>query len=264
MKKIIAPRARSTVLIQDFEQETIMREPSDSEIEATRKHCIRRVVETMLLENVVVAHTTVAARLEREYPDFHYVAKEDDFRSVIDDSLPPDTVAPTSGALAVVEPSDTAVVEPEPEPMDVEALREAIHAGEMARGEIRSQLFAAQGARGISRTILASALQAFVANRPILSPTQVAQSFCASAAADREVAKSVGRGGHPAHAVHHRSALDQQLAYSAGGNVDGSDAVRSRFQTGHRRGAMPQATASRINQARTLAIAAAAKAAFKQ
>ena len=238
-----------------------MREPTFEEIEATRKRCIRHVVETMLAESgTVINHGTVGARLEKEFPEFGYDHKSgDDFRVAIDDTLPALPVPTATAVLAVTEPTDTAAtVEVESLTMDSEALREAIHEGEMRRGEIRSTLHAASGARVIARTILAQTLQSFISGRPTQTPTQVAQSFCQAAAADRQAAKDVGLDRIPPAAVRPRSKLDQQLAYSTGGNVDGSDAVRARFRTGHRRGAVSQAVASDTDQRRALAAAAAA------
>ena len=92
-----------------------------------------------------------------------------------------------------------------------------------------------------------------------MTPTELARSFCAGAAEDRAKAKSVGLDRVPAGAVNARSKLDLQCAYATGGNSDGSDAVRARFRTGHRRGSVSQAVASDLNQRRTLAAVAAAK-----
>jgi hypothetical protein len=119
---------------------------TDQEIEIERKRIIKETVTKMIAENVVIANPTVSARLEKDFPGFQFSVKAGDrWRDAIDDSLPPDTVAPTVGALAVLGPTvgALAVVEPsdvvtpvtveghEPEPMDVEALRERIHAGEL-------------------------------------------------------------------------------------------------------------------------------------
>jgi hypothetical protein len=248
-----------------------MREPTNQEIEDTRKHCIRRVVETMLTESMlgesgtVINSATVTARLEREFVGFQYSIKggDADFRTFIDDSLPPDTLAPTAtvGVLAVVEPTDAVApldfpCDPEPDPIDADSIRDAIHQGELRRGEVRSELFSAQGSRTIARQILASALQSFVSGRPVMTRTQVAQNFCQAAAADREAAKATGADRIPPAALHARSRLDFSLAYSSGGNAD--DHLRSRFRTGHRRGAVSQAVASDLNQRRALATAAVA------
>jgi len=238
-----------------------MREPTDQEIEATRKKCIASIVETMLAESgTVINHATVGARLEKEFPEFGYDHKSgDDFRVAIDDTLPGLPTPTATAVLSVIEPIEPAVAEPEPEPepMDSETLREAIHAGEMRRGEIRSTLHAATGARVIARTILAQTLQAFISGRPHMTAQQLAADFCARAAADRQSAKDCGRDRVPAAAIHPRSVLDRQLAFASGGNAD--DHLRSRFRTGHRRGAVPMATASHLNQERALAAAAKAR-----
>jgi len=234
----------------------MLTEPTDAMIEATRKRCIAAVAEKMLAEpGAVLNHATIAARLEKEFPEFGYDHRHgDDFRIAIDDSLPPLPV-PTSGVLAAIEPADVPAVEVAPEPMaSAEEIRQAIHEGELDRGRIRSELYSATAARTIARTILASSLQAFIAGRPTQTPTEVAQSFCAAAAADRQSAKDIGLGHVPAAAVHPRSKLDQQLAYASGGNAD--DHLRSRFQHGHRRGGVSQAVASTINQKAALARAA--------
>jgi hypothetical protein len=233
---------------------------TDAQIEAERRAIVKATVDKLLAEGAVIAHVTVAARLEKDYPGFEYIARVDNFRTAIDDTFPPvpaPAVEPVPGALAAVESVDElgAPVEPQPDPMDMEEFRDRIHEGELARGEIRSELYGAQAARVIARTILAQCIQAFISGRPKMKPHQLAKGFCADAAAERQAAKDVGRGAHPAHSVHHRSVLDQQLAYSSGG--DSNDHVRSRFQTGHRRGAVPQATASRLNQQRALAAAKA-------
>ena len=239
-----------------------MAELTDAEIEAIRKAAVKATVDKMSAEGCVIAHRTVAARLERDFPGFEYIAKVDNFRAVIDDSFPP---LPVVGALAAVESADTvtpncdelgAPIEPEPEPMAVEELRTAIHEAEMNRGEIRSELYTARASRVIARTILAQCIQTFISGRPVMTPTELAKSFCAGAAADRQTMKDQGADHVPPAALRARSVLDRSLAYGSGG--DSNDYARKRFVHGHRRGAVSQATASRINQERALQAAAKA------
>jgi hypothetical protein len=246
---------------------------TDLETEQARQLCLRTVVEKMLAERTApLTHATVALRCEREFPGYDYQQKlGDDFRSVIDDTIPEDKAATvdavTTIATDIVETADSADTPigistdqtntPSEPKMDIEELRARIHEAEMERGATRSQLYAAAQTRTIARTILSESLTAFLTGRPKISATQLAQSFCQGAAADRQAAKDVGRGAHPAHAVHHRSKLDQTLAYFSGG--DAGDRVRATMRHGHRRGAVSQAVASDLNQRRTLAAVAAAK-----
>ena len=123
-----------------------MSEPTEAQIEAERRVIIKKTVDAMIAENVVIAHPTVAARLEKDYPGFEYRPKLDNFRAVLDQNIPPQP-APVVGALAAIEPTDTAApVEAEPEPMDLEQFRAHIHRpGKMSRAELRSQLVHCRG-----------------------------------------------------------------------------------------------------------------------
>src|ERR1700722_10347440 len=148
---------------------------TDAEIEAERRAIVKTTVDKMMTEGAAISHSSVSARLEKTHPGFHYIAKQDSFRAAIDDSIPEQQV-PVVGEINAIEPTDSAAPdehpergEPDPGPMDIELLREAIHESELERGTLRSQLYAAAAARTIARTILAQSIQSFISGRPAMT-----------------------------------------------------------------------------------------------
>jgi hypothetical protein len=214
-------------------------QPTDAEIEGARRLLVKEMAEKMIAEGAVLAHPTIKLRLESAYPGFDYQPKLDDFRRDIDSTIPP---MPAPGEP--VEPATVAAVAPDT--VDPEQLRAELHSKEMDRAETRQQLYAAEAARGIARTILAQCISTFVSGRPPVTQQQLATDFCAASILERQRAKDRGRGDIPPAAVNARSAIDREAAFAnySGNNADAF--LKKRMVTGHRRGAYPQSQKGRF------------------
>jgi hypothetical protein len=227
-------------------------QPTDAEIEGARRLLVKEMAEKMIAEGAVLAHHTIGLRLEAAMPGFLYIAKLDDFRAVIDQTIPPmvaDLVeaAVVAGADAgqLLSGADAGQL-PAPDTVDPEQLRAELHSKEMDRAETRQQLYAAEAARGIARTILAQCISTFVSGRPPVTQQQLATDFCAASILERQRAKDRGRGDIPPAAVNARSAIDREAAFAnySGNNADAF--LKKRMVTGHRRGAYPQSQKGRF------------------
>jgi hypothetical protein len=224
----------------DFMEDINMSNLTDAEIEAERASIVEATVAEMLSEGAVIAHTTVSPRLEKSHPGFSYIAKQDDFRRHIDDSLPvvePPAAVGSYAGLARPEPEpivpDAVGIGSEPEPMAPEALRTALDEAEEARAQVRGQLYTAAASRTIARTILAQTIQTFISGRPAVTPLQAAQAYCAASAAERATQKEQGAARIP-EGGRSKWALESSRAWARSG-----DPATRQLKRGSARGALP-------------------------